>query len=119
MEHLIAEARPRMTGPTMTRNDTTDSTARTPAHVTRRRYDWTEIHPTTAIIETVARSLDHDPVELDQLSSVVDTDAIDSLLMNATRPGRQDIELSLTYEGHDVTAKSSGMVTAVSLTHSD
>lgn len=119
MEHLNAEARARMTGPTMTRNDTTDSPARTPAHVTRRTYDWTEIHPTTAIIETVARSLERDPVELGQLSSVVDTDAIDSLLMNATRPGKQDVVLSVTYEGHDVTAKSSGMVTAVSHTHSD
>ena len=103
----------------MTRNDTTDSTARTPAHVTRRTYDWTEIHPTTAIIETVARSVDRDPIELGQLSSVVDTDAIDSLLVNGRRPGKQDVVISFTYEGHDVTAKSSGMVTAVSLSHAD
>lgn len=107
-----------MTGPTMTRNDTTDSTARTPAHVTRRTYDWTEIHPTTAIIETVAQSLDRDPVELGQLSSAIDTDAVDALLMNAQRPEKKDVVLSFTYEDHDVTAKSTGRVTAVALTNS-
>lgn len=104
-----------MTGPTTTRNDTTDGTAPKPAHVTRRTYDWTEIHPTTAIIETVARSYDCDPTELGPLSSVIDPDAVDALLMNTRRTDVQDVVMSFTYEGHDITAKSSGRVTAVAL----
>lgn len=107
-----------MTGPTTTRNDPTDGTARKPAHVTRRTYDWSEINPTTAIIETVARSYDCDPVELGQLSGVIDPDAVDALLTNIRRPGKQDVVMSFTYEGHDVTARSSGRVTAVALTPS-
>lgn len=107
-----------MTGPTTSQPNSYTSTDRMPAHVTRSEYDWADIHPTTAIIETVARSLDRDPIELTQLSDVIDTDAVDKILMNG-RPSRKgDVSMSFTYEGHEVTAKSSGLVTVVSYANS-
>lgn len=98
----------------MTRKDSEHSTDRLPSHVTRNEYDWSEIHPTTAVVETVARSLDRDPIDLDRLSDVIDTDAMDTILMNRRPSLTADVAMSFTYEGHEVTARSSGLVTAVS-----
>lgn len=85
------------------------SEART-ATVTRERYDWDDVQPSTAVIETVARAVDEDPVELESLSSVLDADALDTLFTGA-RPGQQhEIEMEFYYEGLLVTIRSSGLV---------
>lgn len=68
--------------------------------------------PSTAIVEAVARIADRDPLDLQPLAEVVDTDTLDALFgertdrrtftrssSEATTPG---LEVGFRYEGFDV-----------------
>lgn len=58
-----------------------------------------------AVISTVADRSDTDPVELDPLSSVVNTDALDAVFQPGT-----DGKVAFTYNGYEVVARSDGEV---------
>lgn len=57
------------------------------------------------IIQTVAETTNSDPLELTPLYDAVDPEALDALI-----DGMSDGEISFTYAGHEVTAKSDGTV---------
>lgn len=60
---------------------------------------------TTAVISTVATRADTDPVDMDPLYSVVDTDALNALF----QPGAEG-QVAFTYNGYEIVAHSDGEV---------
>lgn len=60
-----------------------------------------------AIVSTIASRADADPVELDPLWSVVNTDALDDLF----QPGTAGT-VAFTYNGYDVVVHSDGRIDA-------
>lgn len=75
---------------------------------TTRRYDWSEVSPGVAVVETVT-DLDSAEVEaLPPLARVIDVDALDELLRGAGTTDPGGIVVSFRYHGCDVTITSSG-----------
>lgn len=74
------------------------------------RYDWSDVTPSTAIIEAVSTVADADPVELDPLHRVVDPDAIDELLDPAGN-AEGGVEVTFRYESVHVSARRDGRIT--------
>lgn len=66
-----------------------------------RTYDWTDISPSVAIIETIAEfegePLVHAVEDIQPLGWFVDTDALDSIVDDAP-----DLALSFTFSGYQV-----------------
>ena len=70
------------------------------------RWDEDDQPPTFAIIETISKLEDVDPVDLDfQLNDYVDADALNRLL-RTHKDG--DIEVDLQVNGHVVTIRGDG-----------
>jgi len=44
------------------------------------QFEWTSTAPSTAVIETVAIALDHEPTAIEPLYESIDPDALDTLL---------------------------------------
>lgn len=74
------------------------------------RYDWSDVTPSTAIIEAVSTVVDADPVEIDPLRDVADPDAIDKLLDTAG-DAAGDLEVTFRYESVHVSARRDGTIT--------
>ncbi|MXR40353.1 hypothetical protein GRX01_03150 [Halobaculum sp. WSA2] len=73
----------------------------TPAH----RTDWTEFEsPSTAVVVTVAETLDVEEDQLPVLNEYVDGDALDTLL----RQPDSKVDLSFTYDAVEVRVSSDG-----------
>lgn len=75
---------------------------------TIRRYDWEDVTPSVAIVETVSVAADVDPIDLPTLNDVIDTDALDMICVNETR--ETELTLSFVYAGHEVTLLGDGTV---------
>lgn len=78
----------------------------------RTRYDWSVIRPSIAAVETVAASTGRAPTEIHPMHSVIDPDALDSLLRR--EHGRTDgnpVSVSFSFADQDVTVRSDGQVT--------
>lgn len=77
----------------------------------RAEYDWSDVPPSTAVIETLAIALNREPTMIDPLYDSVDPDALGRLVRpEGQGPPDGGLSVSFTYEGHDVTADSAGMV---------
>lgn len=77
----------------------------------RRRYDWSETAPSTAVVETVAAAIDRDPVETGPLYDVLDPDALNELFAPVgDRPVSPDLDVSFRFEGLTVTVRATGTV---------
>lgn len=75
---------------------------------TIRRYDWEDVTPSVAIVETVSVAANVDPIDLPTLNDVIDTDALDMICVNETR--ETELTLSFVYAGHEVTLLGDGTV---------
>lgn len=72
------------------------------------RIDWTEYnHPSTAVVETVARATDCDQTDLDPLYQYLDGDDLDTLLLNSDTA----LTVSFIYEHAHVEISSAGWLT--------
>lgn len=90
--------RPSDDGPTATISETI-----------RAEFDWADVDPSTAVVETVATAADRDPMELEPLYNTVDTDALDNLLRSGNSADGTTT-VSFTFEGHGVTAQREGSI---------
>ncbi len=73
------------------------------------RQNWTDFpHPSVAVVETIAATIDRDPTEIEPLHRTADMDALDALLVNTDET--TDLELSFFHEGVEVVVRSSGTV---------
>lgn len=75
--------------------------------VVHAEYDWEEISPSLATIETVADAADCTQTALDPLYDSIDPDALNTLVRSTER---QDTTVSFFFDGYDVTVHSSGLV---------
>ncbi|MFW6317790.1 MAG: HalOD1 output domain-containing protein [Halorubrum sp.] len=75
---------------------------------TTRRYDWSEVSPGVAVVETVADLEAADVEALPALAHSVDVDALNDLLRGAATGGSEGAIVSFRYHGYDVTITSSG-----------
>jgi hypothetical protein len=76
-------------------------------------FDFSEVSPTTAIVETVANATGQDELAMEPLADSVPPDPIDSLFRTDRRGNLdRDAQLTVTYSGFRVTVKGDGTVTA-------
>lgn len=77
----------------------------------RAEYDWSEVAPSTAVVETVAVVADEPPTELRPLQETVDSDALDTLVASDGIDSPDgDVSVSFTLAGQDVLVESDGTV---------
>lgn len=75
---------------------------------TRAEYEWAEVGPSTAVLETIAAALDRDPLALDPLYEYVDLDALDLLVRSASPD--EPTAVSFRFQSHRVRVDSTGKV---------
>lgn len=79
--------------------------------MTRTEFDWTDIAPSTAVIELIAEESGRDPIELDPFYESVDPGALDRLIRgNGTDPHDRQMTVSFSFNGYEVAVGSSGVV---------
>ena len=77
----------------------------------RREFDWTEIAPSTAVIELLAEESGQDPIELDPLYETIDPEALDQLIRgNGANPHDHILAVSFSYNEYAVVILSGGLV---------
>ena len=75
------------------------------------KFDWTEIAPSTAVVELLAEELGQDPTELDPLYETIDTEALDRLVSsNGTNPDDHTLAVSFSFNGYAINIQSGGLV---------
>lgn len=74
-------------------------------------FDPDEIDPSEAIIGVISEAEDVDPLDVEQLSSKTDVDALNSLL-GTRRPFEGDVHVSFRIHGYDVSLSSYGSIVA-------
>lgn len=73
----------------------------------RADYDHEDAPPSTAIVSAVAVASDTDPLDIEPLQSLIDPDALDSLVTSQTTT-EGDFRMTFEYHDHEVTASSYG-----------
>lgn len=97
----------------MTEPDRTDDREPSPhlEGVIRAEHDWSEVPPSTAVIQTVAIASDREPASLEPLYKTVDPDALDALLGSSEIYSTDgDTTVSFVFAGHDVLVEKDGTV---------
>ncbi|WP_232703044.1 HalOD1 output domain-containing protein [Halobacterium wangiae] len=74
-------------------------------------YDWANVEPTTAVVETTAAATGREPTDLDVLHEAVDTGALNAFLRSSRADGDEDLRISFDYQGCTVIARQGGRVT--------
>ena len=89
----------------------TPETIKEQANMKRREFDWTEITPSTAVIELIAEESGQDPTELDPLYESVDPEALDRLISSdGMNPHDHTLAVSFSYNEYTVVIQSKGLV---------
>jgi len=79
----------------------------------RETFDWSETHPSTAVVEVVAADLGRDPLEFESLYERVDPDALDAIVTTTgTNTDRSTVTVSFTFADRSVTVDATGTVIA-------
>lgn len=74
-------------------------------------FDWSEVSPSTAVVETVAIAVDSEPTVLEPLYETVDPDALDTLIRSLeTNSTDEDATVTFALDGHEVTVRRDGTV---------
>lgn len=73
-----------------------------------KQYDWSEVSPSVAVLETVAEVEDSEPDDLPVLARTLDPDALDDLLTSSGAGGSEGVVVSLQYHEYDVSVSASG-----------
>ena len=77
----------------------------------RRKFNWTEIAPGTAVIELITEESGQAPTELDPLYETIDPEALDRLVSgNGTNPHDHTVSVSFSYNEYAVIIQSGGLV---------
>lgn len=78
----------------------------------RTDFDWSEVRPTTAIVETVADITGRDVLRMEPLHDVIQTDALDAVFRPTDGTARDNAETSVTVQYLDfaVTVRGDGAV---------
>ena len=83
----------------------------TPEGVMRSEFDWTDIAPSTAVIEVIANASGRDPTAFEPLYASVDPDALDRLVRgNGVSPNERMLSVSLSFAGYTVAVQSNGII---------
>lgn len=78
---------------------------------TRRRFDWTETKPSTAVVDVVATALGAAPTEIEPLYNAVDPDALDRIVVDPVADrDTTAVEVSFTFADREVTVEGAGAV---------
>jgi len=75
---------------------------------TRAEYEWADVGPSTAVLETLGAAMDRDPLTLEPLYEYVDLDALDLLVRSASAGARA--EVTFRFESYRVHVDSGGEV---------
>ena len=74
--------------------------------------DWGgSLTPSISLIEELSEMTDRDPLTMPPLYDSIDTDALDSLLSNASTNGHPTVTVSFEYDGYSISIESSGNIT--------
>ena len=77
----------------------------------RAEFDWSDVPPSIAIIETVAIAANREPTGLEPLHETVDSDALDTLIRSVgTNSSDGDATVTFGFDGHEVTVQCGGSV---------
>ena len=93
-----------------TEADNTEAVPSLPSSVSTM-YDWANVEPTTAVVETTAAVTGYKPTDLDILHDVVDTGALNAFLRSDQSD--DDLRVSFDYHGCTVIARQNGRITVV------
>lgn len=81
-------------------------------HSATRQYDWSDVSPSVAVVETIADLTDSELEALPPLAHAVNVSALDELLRETVSGNPDGVVVSLRYHGCDVTLSSSGWLEA-------
>lgn len=74
-------------------------------------FDWSNVSPSTAVIETLAIALGRDPKTIDPLFDSVNPDALDALVSSdGNGPPEGGLSVSFTHVSHELTVDAAGTV---------
>ena len=77
----------------------------------RSEFDWTDVAPSTAVIEAIAKESGRDPTELEPLYESIDPEALDQLIRsNGANPHDHTLTVSFSFCGYAVVIQSGGLV---------
>ena len=76
-------------------------------------YDWANVEPTTAVVETTAAVTGCKPTDLDILHDVVDTGALNAFLRSNQSDDDDELRVSFDYHGCTVIARQNGRITVI------
>jgi hypothetical protein len=74
------------------------------------KYDPAVDPPSVAVVATVASIVEEDPLDLEPLSSVIDPDALDTMVRTSSAGKRSGISLTFPYSGFEVSVRDDGQV---------
>ncbi|MFP9190658.1 HalOD1 output domain-containing protein [Natronosalvus vescus] len=77
----------------------------------RAQYDQDTTTASMAVVATVTNALGVDPLELNPLHDIIDTDAVNELLRDRNLPNGF-VHLSFRFAGCDISVSGDGVVTA-------
>lgn len=74
-------------------------------------FDWSEVTPSTAVIETVAIAADCEPTGLEPLYDAIEPDALNTLIRSMeTNLTDGDATVTFAFDGYQVTVQRDGSV---------
>ena len=76
------------------------------------QYDWSEVPPSVAVVQTVSDLDDTEIEALPPLAHRVDVDALDNLLRETATTDPEGVIVSIQYHGYDVSISSAGWIEA-------
>lgn len=80
----------------------------------RAEFDWSDVLPSTAVVETVAIATDREPMALGPLYDAIDPDALDTLVRSGgTDPTDGIASVTFALDGHEVTVRRDGTVVVI------
>lgn len=96
--------------PESTRSDDGGPTADARGSI-RAEFDWSDVLPSTAVVETVAIAADREPMALEPLYDTIDPDALDTLVRSGgTNSANGMASVTFALEGHEATVQPDGTV---------
>jgi hypothetical protein len=80
----------------------------------QERFDWGQMEPSTAVVETVANVAGSDPRDIDILSNSINPDALDRLVRGPERHS-QSVSVTFRFAGYKVVVHGDGEIVVRSL----
>lgn len=82
----------------------------------RTEYDWDDVMPSTAVVETVSRVSNRDSTETHPIYHAIDPDALDTLCgSTGSGPSAEHVSVEFVFEGYEVRVDSGGTIALKSM----